>query len=101
MQEDKDETGWWSELSPISYDFQAAIRENGLLAPSYYEVKGLNNFLGEFGDRLAPMEPIFGNANESGLQYAARVKGNSGFLFGINYCRNNQRAVAEGVCSSG
>ena len=117
MQEDKDETGWWSELSPISYDFQAAIRENGLPAPSYYEVKGLNYFLGEFGDRLAPMEPVFAGAGgkgdeggaggagqvvgeaagDGGLQYAARVKGNSGFLFGINYCRNNQRAVAKGV----
>jgi hypothetical protein len=110
MQEDKDETGWWSELSPISYDFQAAIGENGLPAPSYYAVKGMNYFLDEFGWLLAPMEPVFpakqdggkpggggGGAAADGLQYAARVKGNSGFLFGINYCRNNQRPVQRQV----
>ena len=110
MQEDKDETGWWSELSPISYDFQAAIRESGLPAPSYYEVKGMNYFLDEFGRLLAPMEPVFAGkgtgakgkadvlpAGAGDLQYAARVKGNSGFLFGINYCRNNQRETARQV----
>ena len=59
MEENKDETGYWSELSPISYDFQAAISENGLPAPSYYEVKRMNYFLDQFGWLLAPMEPVF------------------------------------------
>ena len=107
MEENKDETGYWSELSPISYDFQAAIRENGLPAPSYYEVKRMNYFLDGFGRLLAPMEPVFaakggvpaaGKGGAAGtLQYAARVKDNSGFLFGINYCRNNTRPEAKGV----
>lgn len=106
MQEDKDEMGYWSELSPISYDFQAAIRENGLPAPSYYEVKRMNYFLDEFGSLLAPMEPVFakkkgGMGDRAGadetLQYAARVKGDRGFLFGINYCRNNRRPVQRQV----
>lgn len=92
MQEDKDETGYWSELSPISYDFQAAIRENGMPAPSYYAVKGINYFLGQFGSLLAPMEPAFGEKKENDLQYAVRVKDNSGFLFGIRYCRGRQSA---------
>jgi beta-galactosidase len=96
MEENKDETGYWSELSPISYDFQAAIRENGLPAPSYFEVKRMNYFLDEFGGLLAPMEPVF-PARGDGLQYVARVKGNSGFLFGINYCRNNTRVAARQV----
>jgi hypothetical protein len=96
MEENKDETGYWSELSPISYDFQAAIRENGLPAPSYYEVKRMNYFLDEFGRLLAPMEPVFA-AKTNTLQYAARVKDNSGYLFGINYCRNNARPEAKGV----
>ncbi len=90
MQEDKDQTGYWSELSPISYDFQAAIKENGLLAPSYYEVKKFNYFLQEFGAQLAPMEPVFPAKSPDDLQYAFRVKDNSGFLFGVNYCRNNK-----------
>lgn len=118
MQEDKDETGYWSELSPISYDFQAAIKENGLPSPAYFEVKQLNYFLNQFGSRLAPMEPVFGveasgtnktsgasgtgqgesvsgqgtsgtGQGATGLQYAARVHGNSGFLFGIRYCRGH------------
>src|ERR1700754_1668531 len=115
MEENKDETGYWSELSPVSYDFQAAIRENGLLAPSYYEVKRMNYFLDQFGEILAPMEPVFpgkaGRATgdkpgaavkgaavtEDGLQYAVRVKDNSGFLFGINYCRGNSRQVQRQV----
>ena len=90
QQEDKDETGSWSELSSVSYDFQAAIKENGLLAPSYYEVKKFNYFLDEFGPQLAPMEPIFPPKSDEYLQYALRVKDNSGFLFGINYCRNSK-----------
>lgn len=112
MEENKDETGYWSELSPMSYDFQAAISENGLPAPSYYEVKRMNYFLDQFGWLLAPMEPVFaakgtaargdagaagGASQGGGLQYAVRVKGNSGFLFGINYCRNNSRPVQKGV----
>ena len=88
MQEDKDETGYWSELSPISYDFQAAIKENGLPSAAYYEVKHLNYFLNQFGSRLAPMDAVFGEKG-SDLQYAARVQGNSGFLFGIRYCRGH------------
>jgi len=97
MQEDKDETGYWSELSPISYDFQAAIKENGLPAPSYYEVKKFDYFLNEFGDQLAPMEPVFPPKSEDDLQYAVRAKDNSGFLFGINYCRNNKLSEKKQV----
>lgn len=97
MEENKDETGSWSELSPISYDFQAAIKENGLLAPSYYEVKKFDYFLNEFGPQLAPMEPVFAPKSADDLQYAVRAKGNRGFLFGINYCRNNQLSEKKQV----
>lgn len=86
MNEDMDETGNWSETPAISYDFQAAIGESGLLAPSYYEAKRLNYFLNEFGTELAPMEPFF-SAAKGDLQYVVRTDGKSGFLFGINYCR--------------
>ncbi|VBB44781.1 Glycosyl hydrolase family 35 [uncultured Paludibacter sp.] len=88
MEENKDETGYWSDLSPISYDFQAAIRESGLLNKSYFEIKNFNYFLNEFGDKLAPYEPVFATEKKDDFQYAARIKDNSGFLFGINYCRN-------------
>jgi hypothetical protein len=86
MNEDMDETGNWSETPAISYDFQAAIGESGLLAPSYYETKKLNYFLNEFGKELAPMEPFF-STTKGDLQYVVRADEKSAFLFGINYCR--------------
>ncbi len=86
MNEDMDETGNWSETPAISYDFQAAISESGLLAASYYEAKKLNYFLNEFGKELAPMEPFFSMAKDE-LQYAIRADEKSAFVFGINYCR--------------
>lgn len=97
MEENKDETGSWCELSPVSYDFQAAIRENGTLNSSYYEVKQFNYFLLQFGHLLAPMEPVFETKNKDGFQFAVRVKNNSGFLFGINYCRNNRMPERKNV----
>ena len=86
MEENQDETGYWNTNPIISYDFMAAIKESGQLAPSYFEVKKLHYFLNEFGERLAPMEPVIGQKSGD-LQYAIRVKDNAGFLFGINYCR--------------
>ncbi len=88
MNEEKDEAGNWTQTPVMSYDFQAAIQESGELSPSYYEVKKLNYFLNEFGEQLAPMEPVL-NQNKSDFQYAVRAKDNSAFLFGINYCRHN------------
>lgn len=96
-EEEKDKTGYWTESAMISYDFQAAIRENGMLAPSYFESKRLNYFLNEFGEQLAPMEPSFGPKANNELQYAVRAKDNSAFLFGINYCRNNVTAEKKNV----
>lgn len=89
-QEEKDETGYWSETPAISYDFQAPIGESGRLAPSYYEVKKINYFLRDFGPLLAPMDPVFGPVREGRIQYAARTDGTSGFLFGLNYCRHGR-----------
>ncbi len=97
MEENKDETGYWCELSPISYDFQAAIREDGSLNESYYEVKRFNYFLREFGHLLAPTEPVFAATAKDDFQYAVRLKDDSGFFFGINYCRNNPTAAKKDV----
>ena len=96
-QEEKQETGYWSETPAISYDFQAAIGETGQLSPAYYEVKKVNYFLGEFGSDLARMEPVFGPKTDNDLQYALRVNGDAGFLFGINYCRYTQKPTQSKV----
>jgi hypothetical protein len=88
LEENREETGYWNTNPIISYDFQAAIRESGELNHSYFEIKKLHYFLNEFGERLAPMEPVF-SAAKNGLQLALRVQNNDAFLFGINYCRHN------------
>lgn len=96
MEENKEETGYWNTNPVISYDFQAAIRESGELHESYFEVKKLHYFLSEFGELLAPMEPVFPKTQNE-LQYVVRSNGQSGFLFGTNYCRHNRSVEQKGV----
>jgi hypothetical protein len=99
MEENQNETGYWNEYPDISYDFQAAIKETGELAPSYHQVKKLHYFLGEFGDRLAPMLPVIPknqNSKEK-LQWSVRVKENAGFVFGMNYYRGVAKPAQKGV----
>ncbi|MDX2197056.1 MAG: beta-galactosidase [Cytophagales bacterium] len=87
-EENRELTGYWNNNPQISYDFQAAVKESGKLAPSYFQVKKLHYFLNEFGDRLAVTEPVWVK-NQYRNKFILRVKGNSGFIFGANYCRNN------------
>ncbi|HTN36347.1 MAG TPA: beta-galactosidase [Arachidicoccus sp.] len=86
--EETQRSGSWNTNPVISYDFQAAIRETGILNNSYFEIKKIHYFLNEFGGRLAPMTPYF-PAQESGLQYGVRASKEAAFVFGINYCRHN------------
>jgi hypothetical protein len=99
MEENQDETGYWNEYPDISYDFQAAIKETGELAPSYHQVKKLHYFLNEFGDRLAPMLSVIPKDQKSkeALQWAIRVKDNTGFVFGMNYYRGVCKPLQKGV----
>jgi hypothetical protein len=99
MEENQIETGYWNDYPDISYDFQAAVKETGELAPSYHQVKKLHYFLNEFGSSLAPMLPAIGKnpVPYTGLEYAVRVIKNSGFLFGSNYYRNQRKPVIKNV----
>ena len=99
MEENREETGYWNTYPRISYDFQAAIKETGELAPSYYQVKKLHYFLNEFGGILAPMVPVIAKVKDpvKNLQYSVRVKDDSGFLFGINYYRGTSKPVQKDV----
>lgn len=99
LEENRSETGYWNEYPDVSYDFQAAIKETGELAPSYYQVKKLHYFLREFGSRLAPMLPVVipNKHPESQLQSAVRVKDDSGFLFGSHYYRHFQKPEAKDI----
>lgn len=99
LQEDRKNTGYWNRYPIISYDFQAAIKESGELAPSYYQVKKLHYFLNEFGSQLAPMMPVIGPQKDphEKLLYSTRVKGDSGFLFATNYYRGFRKPVQRNV----
>ena len=79
-------------MPKISYDFQAPIGEFGLEGKMYRNLRLLHMFLADFGDRLAPMEPVLPEGwekmtpgNRDDLRYAARIKDGAGFLFMINF----------------
>ena len=79
-------------MPKISYDFQAPIGEFGLEGKMYRNLRLLHTFLADFGDRLAPMEPVLPEGwekmtpgNRDDLRYAARIKDGAGFLFMINF----------------
>jgi len=99
MEENREETGYWNTYPRISYDFQAAVKETGELAPSYYQVKKLHYFLNEFGGILAPMVPVVPKVRDplKDLQYSVRVKDDAGFLFGINYYRGTSKPVQKDI----
>ncbi len=99
MEENRDETSYYNEYPDISYDFQAAIKESGELAPSYFEIKKLHYFLNTFGTELAQMVPLFKHSGDKkkDLQFAFRTNGKSGFLFGTNYLRNFRKPIHKNV----
>jgi hypothetical protein len=96
-EEEQEETGYWTRVSPKSYDFQAAIKESGELSESYCQVKKLHYFVNDFGEQLAPMLPVLGKSNENELQYAVRSDNRAAYLFGINYCRYVPKAIRKNV----
>lgn len=99
LEENKLETGEWNEYPDISYDFQAAISEAGEIKPAYHKVKTLHYFLNEYGNLLAPMQPVTPkeNTNWDDLQYSFRTDGKSGFLFISNYYRGHAKSTKKKV----
>ena len=73
----------------ITYDFQAPLGENGMEKPSYRYLRLLHNFLADWGEDLAPLEPVVPVQPDRGdrdhLRYAARMDSSHGYLFLINY----------------
>ena len=79
-------------MPKVSYDFQAPLGEFGLEGRMYRCLRLLHSFLADFGDRLAPMEPVLPEGwekmtpdNRNDLRYAARMKDGRGFLFMVNF----------------
>ena len=85
--------GFLSDGNPkVSYDFQAPLGEFGLEKPSYRSLRLLHSFLADWGDELAPLEPVIPESQKGldpsdreTLRYAARMDENHGYLFLINF----------------
>lgn len=76
----------------VNYDFQAPIGQYGQVRYHYKHLRMLHQFLEAFGQVLAPMQSILPETNSGitpenteTLRYAVRFKGDSGFLFLINF----------------
>lgn len=96
-------TGYPNDYPILSYDFQAAIGEYGLIRPQYREFKMQHMFLNDFMQSFAPMdsyvqrEPVNSPDNTSQLRYAMRMKDDSGYIFVNNYQRITDMGDKEKV----
>ena len=76
----------------ISYDYQAAIGEFGQLRPSYYRLKALHQFVGNYQEQICELETALPEGAQdiapedvNTLRCAVRTDGRRGFLFLNNY----------------
>lgn len=83
-----------NDLPVKSYDFQSPLGEFGQVNPHYFMLRKLHLFLRDYGEMLAPMQPVFpqpGQTMEKGgdslLRWSYRTDGRSGFVFVNNYER--------------
>ena len=88
------DTGMWCDLPRIGYDFRAPLGEFGEANGTYHELRLLNLFLNDFGDRLAPLPPVAPDRIPAAwddchtLRMAARTDGQTGFVFVNNHIRH-------------
>ncbi|MGA2641697.1 MAG: beta-galactosidase, partial [Spirochaetia bacterium] len=76
----------------VSYDFQAPIGEFGQVRESFRRLRRLHLMYRSFAGEIAPTEPVMPAGAEEidpkdtqTLRFAARVRGDSGFLFLNNF----------------
>ncbi|MBQ3705801.1 MAG: beta-galactosidase [Clostridia bacterium] len=81
-----------SQVTKISYDYQAALGEFGQIRESYSRLKAIHFFVRSFGNRLAPMETVLPEGasridptDMETLRFALRTDGESGFLLVNNF----------------
>lgn len=86
-------TGYPNDCPVVSYDFEAPIGADGQIRESYFRQMTIHSFLHNFGEMLAPMEPLLPIETPSSvgdtetLRCALRTNGHGGFLFVNNYER--------------
>ena len=92
-----------NDLPVCTYDFQAPLGEFGQTYPQYYMLRPLHLFMRDWGEQLAPMEASFPapqdlkQGEDSGLRWAVRSDGKSGFIFVNNYERLQQLLAKKNV----
>lgn len=92
-----------NDLPVCTYDFQAPLGEFGQTYPQYYMLRPLHLFMQDYGELLAPMEAHFPVSQElkkgedTGLRWAYRSEGNSGFIFVNNYERLQNLSTKKNV----
>lgn len=100
--ESKD-TGYPNDYPILSYDFQAAIGEYGLIRGHYELLKELHLFIQDFMELLAPMDAYFGvkaissSEDKTSLRCSMRKSDKGGFVFINNYHRLEKLARHSGV----
>lgn len=96
-------SGYPNDYPILSYDFQAAIGEYGILRSHYRMLKCLHLFLNNFMEEFAPMDsflqdkPVTNPHDTSSLRYAMRTNGKAGLVFINNYQRLTHLSAKEGV----
>ena len=99
-----------NDLPVYTYDFQAPLGEFGQTYPQYYMLRPLHLFMQDYGELLAPLEPLFPvsqnlkKGDDSQLRWAVRQEvGNekpdegSAFIFVNNYERLQQLTPKKNV----
>ncbi len=91
-----------SQVTKLSYDFQAAIGEYGQIRESFRRLKSIHCFTRFFGEKLAPMETVLPEGaskidpnDAETLRFAVRSDGRSGFLFVNNYQDHSRMKAKE------
>ena len=81
-----------SQITKMSYDYQAAIGEFGQVRESYQRLKTLHYFCNAFGEKLCQMKTVLPEGAShidakdlDTLRFAVRTDGKSGFLFINNF----------------
>lgn len=92
-----------SQVSKISYDYQAALGEFGQERESYRRLKSLHYFATCFADRLCSLRTVLPEGASriqprdlKTLRYAVRTDGERGFLFVNNYQDHARMPDREG-----
>ncbi|AOW10393.1 beta-galactosidase [Flavobacterium gilvum] len=82
-----------NDLSMVNYDFQAPLGAMGIPAQSFSELKLMNLFAQDYGDRLVETRPYFPSkfkvsmVSKDTVQSSIRTKNGAGFIFLSNYQR--------------